>query len=35
MMEIGDLFSPPSPEPDVPQELLNRENRIGERILLS
>jgi hypothetical protein len=32
-MEVCDLFNPPSPEPDIPQELVNRENGIGERIL--
>jgi len=32
-MEVCDLFNPPSPEPDISQELVNRENGIGERIL--
>jgi hypothetical protein len=30
MIEVGDLFSPPSLEHDIPQDLLNRENGIGE-----
>ena len=36
MTEVGDLFSPPSREPDIPEELLNRENgnRIADTILM-
>jgi hypothetical protein len=30
-MEVGDLFSPSNPEHDIPQDLLSRENGIGER----